>query len=268
MGGGIYSHQNSLLPKVGSDHNLILSTCGDWELKKYFKFEAWWMEVEGLKDKLNEWWGSFIVNGPPGHVLAEKLKLLKTKLKEWSKNNRENWKQRKEDILNQVSSFEAIQDQKALTDDELLQKTNLAMVFEEVAKNEEISRKQRSRIQWLKYGDKNTNFFSQNCYCSQEINSINTLEVDGVIATDPEEIKDSAQSFYQDLYKETEPLSLQLHETSMISSEEQVWLQRQFEEEEILSCIRLCAMEKPPGPDDFPMIFFLSFCGILKEDII
>lgn len=84
---GIYSHQNSLLHKIGSDHNLGLLTCGDCQLKlSYLKL---------------------------GCVLAEKLKLLKTKLKEWSKNSRGNQKQSK-DILNQVSKFEAIQDQRAL----------------------------------------------------------------------------------------------------------------------------------------------------------
>ena len=41
-----------------------------------------------------------------------------------------------------------------------------------------------------------------------------------------------------------------------------------FEEEEILGCIKLCVMEKAPGPDGFPMSFYLSFWEILKENII
>ena len=35
---------------------------------------------------------SFVITGTPGFVLAEKLKLLKAKMKEWSKNNRNNCK--------------------------------------------------------------------------------------------------------------------------------------------------------------------------------
>ncbi|KAG5576897.1 hypothetical protein H5410_057031 [Solanum commersonii] len=50
-----------------------------------------------------------------------------------------NWKQRKGDILNQLAALEAIQEQRALTDDEALQKSNLAIEFEEVARNEEIA---------------------------------------------------------------------------------------------------------------------------------
>ncbi|WMV58411.1 hypothetical protein MTR67_051796 [Solanum verrucosum] len=42
-------------------------------------------EFEEIKDKVNGLWGSFNVNGRPVLVLAETLKLLQTKLKEWSK---------------------------------------------------------------------------------------------------------------------------------------------------------------------------------------
>ncbi|KAG5579491.1 hypothetical protein H5410_050118 [Solanum commersonii] len=58
--------------------------------------------------------------GRPGYVLADKLKMLKGKLNEWSKNNRGNLKKRKEGILNQFSSWEAIQEQRNLSNDELL----------------------------------------------------------------------------------------------------------------------------------------------------
>lgn len=39
-------------------------------------------------------------------------------------------------------------------------------------------------------------------------------------------------------------------------------------DEEILESIKLCAMEKAPGSDGFPMTLFLSFWVLLKEDII
>ena len=82
----------------------------------------------------------------PGYNLAEKLKMLKVKLEEWSKNNKGNWKQRKEEILNQISNLKTIQEQSpSLTDDELLQKTHLGMKFEEVARKEELACKQRTR---------------------------------------------------------------------------------------------------------------------------
>ncbi|WMV33130.1 hypothetical protein MTR67_026515 [Solanum verrucosum] len=103
--------RQSTLPKLVSDHNPVLLTCGDMNFKKsYFKFENWWMVVEGIKEKVSFWWSSFVVTGTAGFVLAEKLKLLKRKLEEWSKNNRSNWKQQKEEILDKLSKWEILQE--------------------------------------------------------------------------------------------------------------------------------------------------------------
>lgn len=69
--------------------------------------------------------------------------MLKGRLKEWSKNNRGICF---EDTLNQIASWERIHEERFLTDDEILQKTNLGMEFEELAKNEEIAWRQRFRV--------------------------------------------------------------------------------------------------------------------------
>ncbi|WMV38227.1 hypothetical protein MTR67_031612 [Solanum verrucosum] len=92
--------RQSLLPSLESDHNPVMLTCGKLNLKKsYFKFEQWWMQVEGFREKVNDWWCSFSVNGTPSFILASKLKLLKGKLKQWGYESRVNWKQNKEEII-------------------------------------------------------------------------------------------------------------------------------------------------------------------------
>ncbi|XP_060211899.1 uncharacterized protein LOC132639472 [Lycium barbarum] len=97
-----------------------------------------------------------------------------------------------EEEFTHIKQSETIEDQRILTDDELLQKAHLAMEFEEVATNEEIAWKQRSRIQWLKYGDKNTNCFHRIATVHKRFNSMDHLDVD------------------------------ELHETSVIFSEERI----------------------------------------------
>jgi len=143
------------------------------------------------------------------------------------------------------------------------------MSFEEVAKNEEIRWRQRSRIQWLKQGDKNTKFFHRITTSRKRYNTIESLKVAGSNVTDPIDIKEAIKSYYENLYKETEVWrpELQLQGITCINEDEKEELQKQIEEEEILECIKLCAMEKAPGPDGFPMSFYLIVWEVMKEDI-
>ena len=62
----------------------------------------------------------------------------------------------------------------------------------------------RSRIQWLKQGDKNTKFFHRIANANRRFNSIDQLNVDGIEINNPNNIKQAVQSFYKELYKETE----------------------------------------------------------------
>lgn len=109
--------KQSMLPKIGSDHNPILLDCRDLNLKKsYFKFEQWWLRVEGFADKVKDWWASFNITGTGSYVLATKLRMLKGKLKERKRENRNNWNQRKEEILNQLSILEKTQESRLLSE--------------------------------------------------------------------------------------------------------------------------------------------------------
>lgn len=72
-------HLNNLqqvaIPNPASDH-LPLSLKN--EDNKYgptlFGFEMMWLEVEGFKDKICEWWESFRFQGTSSFILGEKLK--------------------------------------------------------------------------------------------------------------------------------------------------------------------------------------------------
>ena len=51
-----------------------------------FKFENIWPKVEGFKDLLKSWWEGDNFSGSSSFILTEKLKVLKSKLKEWNKD--------------------------------------------------------------------------------------------------------------------------------------------------------------------------------------
>ncbi|WMV42674.1 hypothetical protein MTR67_036059 [Solanum verrucosum] len=103
--------KQNLLPRIGSDHNPIMLDCGELNSNKsYFKFEQWWLRVDGFADKVKEWWFSFNINGTDSYILATKLRILKQKLKEWRLTHRNDWKHKEEEIFHQLAEMEKTQE--------------------------------------------------------------------------------------------------------------------------------------------------------------
>lgn len=80
-----------------------------------------------------------------------------------------------------------------MSEDELLQKLHLSMEFEEVTKSEEIAWRQRSRVQWLKQGDKNTIYFHRIAIAHKEFNTIDSLMAEGTLLL----IQKASRGYYQ-----------------------------------------------------------------------
>lgn len=158
------------------------------------------MQIEGFKDRVEDWWKSFTCEGRPDYILAFKLKALKTKLKEWSKTMQGNLALRKASVLNQLAELEEVHEQRSLTDEEIYTKTSLSMEFEEIANQEEIAWRQRSRALWLKEGDRNTKYFHRTANAHKRYNNIDQLIVEGETLQSPEDIKREIIRFYKKGY--------------------------------------------------------------------
>ena len=71
----------------------------------------------------------------------------------------------------------------------------------ELLAREEIMEKQRSRISWLKDGDRNTGFFQAKAKERAKTNHISALRsADGVLITDQKDIEGMANDFYKELF--------------------------------------------------------------------
>uniref|UniRef100_A0A2N9IM68 30S ribosomal protein S13, chloroplastic n=1 Tax=Fagus sylvatica TaxID=28930 RepID=A0A2N9IM68_FAGSY len=135
---------------------------------------------------------------------------------------------------------------------------------------EEICWRQKSRVTWLKEGDKNTKYFHKVANSHRHHNSIRHLSINGVLTTDQEAIKAEISGFYQHLYIEDttwRPL-LDGLSFSSISPEEASWLERPFEEEEICKVVSNMNGDKAPGLDGFPVSFYHACWPILKGDVL
>lgn len=130
----------------------------------------------------------------------------------------------------------------------MIHKAHLFNEFAVISRNEEITWRQRSRVQWLKHGDKNTKYFHTIATSHKRFNLIENLEVEGAVISEPMLIKQQIVSFYPNLYKETERQwpDFIFQGSESICGEEKEWLHRQFEEEEVFEALKLCASDKAP----------------------
>lgn len=195
---------------------------------------------------------------------------MKSKLKEWSKGYKGNLTAQKNNLLGKLAKWDNILEEGALSDEEKVAKATSFMEYEEVIKNEEIYWRQRSRTQWLKEGDTNTKYFHKMASVHRRYNGIDQLQIQGVLTEDPAEIRDGILSFYHNLFTETvawRPV-YSCRNCPTISEQERDSLQANFEEQEVLNCLKRCAEDKTPGPEGFTMESFLKCWDIVKLDIM
>lgn len=142
--------------------------------------------------------------------------------------------------------------------------------YEELIKKEEISWRQKSRALWLKNGDKNTKFFHNVANAHRRYNNIDQLMIHEELNQEPSRIKGETVEHYKRLYKESskwrpEYINVQC---PVLTEEDTQALQSNFEESEVLRCLKLSAINKAAGPDGFTMGFLIKCWDVVKQDIM
>lgn len=70
----------------------------------------------------------------PDFILANKLKLLETKLKEWSSSSYGSIEKKKTDLLSCAANFDRLQELGGISDNELPSKASSTMELDDIAK--------------------------------------------------------------------------------------------------------------------------------------
>jgi len=96
-----------LLPKITSDHFLIMLQGRDVaSVKRPFKFENMWLEVDGFCEVVSSFWGEIRVSGSSSFVLTKKLLFLKRRLKEWNKEVFGHLESKLAELVVKIKSFD------------------------------------------------------------------------------------------------------------------------------------------------------------------
>jgi hypothetical protein len=219
---------------------------------------------------VKQWWDSYSFQGTPSYILACKLKALKQDLKKWNEEVFGSVERNKRKLFEELQAFDSIESSRALVEEEILKKTEIVSEIERVSLLEEVSWRQKSRVMWLKKGDKCTKFFHSIANSNRRYNSIDSLLIGDTISSNQSDIGEYVVQFYQKLFSELCPWRPMVDGLSFdsILEFEASWLERAFEEEEVRNVVSAMNGDKAPGLDGFSMAFFQACWDVLSSDIL
>lgn len=131
--------------------------------------------------------------------------------------------------------------------------------------------KQRSRVDWLCEGDRNTGFFQAKARQRTRTNKITALKrPDGSICTAQEELEEMAVTFYQQLFMAQEHIDaagVVEFVPRKVTNNMNDMLDATFTSEEIEKALFMMRPNKAPGPYGFTAGFFQRHWDLLGPDV-
>lgn len=135
---------------------------------------------------------------------------------------------------------------------------------------------QKSRVQWLGLGDRNSRFFHK---VTQSRNARNTIRrivtADGRILTSPMDIKTEAASHFDNFLNGSPQDFVDIEQEDLAdlvdfrcSSEAKALLMKPVEPSEIIDTLSSMPTNKAPGPDGYPMEFYKAAWPVVGKDMI
>ncbi|KAK2385146.1 hypothetical protein QL285_072415 [Trifolium repens] len=253
-----------------SDHcPLILKySHEDWGPKP-FRFNNFWLDNKKLVGIVESFWETHKVEGWMGFVLKEKLKTLKTILKEWHKEEYGGLEARIEGVVVDIKDLDVRGELVGLSSQEVECRKEKFITLWNLLRCKEALTVQRSRSKWLKEGDANTKFFHNSVKMRSRLNAISAIKVNGEWMDSPSRVKEAVSSFFDNHFSSPMVVRPRLDGVALprLSEAENDDLISPFSMEEIEEVVRCSDGNKSPGPDGFNFAFVKNFWNLLKGDI-
>jgi hypothetical protein len=184
-----------------------------------------------------------------------RLQSVTKKLKDWSRANFGQVTKELEALRKKVEALE--RDDPVRNWEAILQAKKK---LDELLYREEMMWLQRSRINWLKEGDRNTKYFHQKARWRARKNRIKQLRKgDGNWTSDQQEMQHMATEYFTNLFLRDEgvnPEELVNVFDPVITDEMNFGLTKAYSAEEVSDALFQIGPLKAPGPDGFPARFF------------
>ena len=266
--GAVVSH----LAVQNSDHCPLLLTIPTPQAitkkKKLFRFEAMWVKDEQCRGVIEQAWRKTVERGSLMFKVVEKLKCCRASLILWSKER--------------FGSIAASIKAKRLLLQNLINTTpsghsdrimEVQAELNELLLKEEIYWKQRSRVSWMRDGDKNTKFFHAHCSQRRQTNFIRGLrDSGGVWHIDKSKMVEIAVDYFRDIFSSSNPEVEAINKCldgleRVVSPEMNDLLLEDFKAEEVAQALKQMYPTKAPSPDGMSAIFYQTYWEVVGPEV-
>lgn len=256
------------LPHGLSDHNPAVVRMGVAinRIKKPFQLFAHLLENDNFIPCVQHAWATQ-VSGDPWFQLTTKLQRVKSALKALNRNmgNLHSLvESARSDLLNFQNLLPPVPDQY-----QRIEEGRLSLVFQQALFAEEVFLRQKSRVRWLKAGDKCNKFFFNSCKDRWNTNKVlKIIDDNGAEHTDHASIASVAVNYFKSLLGN----SVETHEMpnlsgiKKLSDMDKAALCDPFTEDDIFAAFKSMAKGKSPGPDGFTPEFFIKAWSVVGSD--
>ena len=214
---------------------------------RIFRFEQAWAREESCEETVKEAWQQH-TTGSKMYEVTEAIKSCRRRLTKWDREVYRSSQQR----LHQLGEDLKCMEERNHSDDTQVQMNKTRAEMNELLKREEIMWRQRSRVQWLQEGNRNTKYFHNKANQRRRKNAIMSIKDEhGVAQEEPLEIERIVVNYFSQIYSSTNPQnfgSIMEAVKRSVTSEMNVGLTQEFKAEEVVIALHQMYPTKSPAP--------------------